>query len=386
MYLPITNLFQLVSYWTANCLFRMPFSFRVMPFNLTLSVTNRCVAKCRTCSIWKIYTDNPDLAESELTADEWRNVIKSIGRSPAWITISGGNQFLRSDLPRIIDYVVAYCKPVIINIPVSGTMPEATCNITEDILKICSANGVKLIVNISLDGLHEKQDYIRGTEGDFIKTLEAYRRLKLLKKRYSRFSLGVYTVVSKFNAGDIKEICDFVKTQLKPDAYAIELAEYRKELKNLEDDILPPIESYRKAVKYYLKMFKGDGKGLLRLKQLIRNYYYETIDKGVKIPCHAGTVSAHISPYGDVWPCCTKTEIIGNLKEAGYDFRKIWFSRKAESVRKDIIKKRCSCTHCNPFYTNILFHAKSLMVLCGKFFKGTAPSGRKIFNRGKQVT
>ena len=369
MHLSINNFLKLSFYWVFNCLLRLPFSFHVMPLNLTLSITNRCVARCKTCNIWRTYLDSPDLIKKELTADEWAKILKSIGVSPAWITISGGNQFLRDDLVLIIKHAVEYCRPSIINIPVSGVIPEVICQKTEEILRVCKMKNVKLIINISLDGLNEKQDYIRGLKGDFIKTLVTYKQLKGLKKKYPNFYLGIYTVVSAFNVNDIPEICDFVKKELNPDTYAIEIAEQRKELINLSDVINPPDEAYREAVSYYLKRFKKKSKGILYLKQLMRERYYYLIDKEKRIPCRAGIVSAQISPYGDIWPCCTRAEVMGNLKEAGYNFKKIWFSRKADVIRKEIATKQCFCTHCNPYYTNILFHPRSLMGLCIDFLR-----------------
>jgi len=369
MRLSIKYFLRLSCYWVFHCLFRLPFNFYVMPFNLTLSVTNRCIAKCRTCNIWRAYLDNPDMVKQELTAGEWENILKSIGTYPVWVTISGGNQFLRDDLALIISSVAKYCRPTVINIPVSGVMPEVIYEKTEELLKICKAGNIKLIVNISLDGLGEKQDYMRGFKGDFEKTLKTYKKLITLKKRYANFYLGIYTVVSAFNVNDISDICDFVKKELKPDAYAIEIAEQRKELINLSDAIVPPVKAYGDAVSYYLKRFKEKSRGILYLKQLIRRRYYYLISEGIVIPCRAGVVSAQISPYGDVWPCCTRAEVMGNLKEVEYDFKKIWFSRKANDIRKDIRERKCSCTHCNPYYTNILFHPKSLIAVCVDFLK-----------------
>lgn len=362
------NFLKLGSYWIFNRLFKLPFYFRSMPLNLTLSVTNRCIAKCKTCNIWKIYADDPELVKQELVSDEWERILKSIGTSPAWITISGGNQFLRKDLTCIIKHVVEYCRPSIINIPISGVIPEVIYKKTEEILDICKVRNVKLIINLSLDGLYEKQDYMRGFKGDFTNTMRTYKMLEGLKGKYGNLYIGVYTVVSVFNSDNIQEICDFVKN-LNPDTYAIETAEQRKELRNMSDTIAPPGKAYRSAVSYYLKKFKEENKGILRLKQLIRQRYYDAAGKGITIPCSAGVVSAQISPYGDVWPCCTMAEIMGNLKKEGYDFKKIWFGKKADIIRKDIKARKCFCTHCNPYYTNILFHPKSAAALCVSFLK-----------------
>ena len=41
-----------------------------MPINLTFSVTNVCHSRCKTCSIWELYRENPQKRRQELTLEE----------------------------------------------------------------------------------------------------------------------------------------------------------------------------------------------------------------------------------------------------------------------------------------------------------------------------
>ncbi|MCP4534768.1 MAG: radical SAM protein, partial [Delftia sp.] len=63
--------------------------------NLTLSLTYRCNSRCATCNVWKREAD-------ELTLDEWERVLRSLGHTPYWITVSGGEPLLRPDAVEII--------------------------------------------------------------------------------------------------------------------------------------------------------------------------------------------------------------------------------------------------------------------------------------------
>jgi molybdenum cofactor biosynthesis enzyme MoaA len=58
----------------------------------------------------------------ELTLDEWEKVLKSLGESPYWITISGGEPFLHGGLVEIIKIIDKYNSPKIINIPTNGLL------------------------------------------------------------------------------------------------------------------------------------------------------------------------------------------------------------------------------------------------------------------------
>jgi hypothetical protein len=53
-------------------------------------------------------------------------------------------------------------------------------------------------------------------------------------------------------------------------------------------------------------------------------------------------------------------EVMGNLRETGYDFSKAWFSEKARQVRKAIKSRSCFCPLANASYTNMLFSIKTL--------------------------
>ena len=39
-----------------------------------------------------------------------------------------------------------------------------------------------------------------------------------------------------------------------------------------------------------------------------------------------------LTPDGDVWACCVKSEVLGNLRESGYDFKKYGFPNKQFSL------------------------------------------------------
>ena len=63
-----------------------------------------------------------DPGAKELTVDEYRRIFRALGPAPFWVTISGGEPFLRPDLAEIVDAICDESRPAIINIPTSGTV------------------------------------------------------------------------------------------------------------------------------------------------------------------------------------------------------------------------------------------------------------------------
>ena len=329
----------------------------ILPINYTYSLTSKCDSKCKTCNIWK------QKSGDDLTTKEWKKIIKNIGNAPFWITITGGNQFLREDLSEIIKYILKYNRPKIINFPISGTLPKLVVEQIKKILVEIKGKRVKLILNISIDGVNELHDNIRGIKGAFKKTIKTFKELKKLQKRYPNLIIGTYTIISKYNAKDINEVMNFITKNLKPDNQGIEIAEKRKELFNTKENFVPSKNTSINMIDEYMKYIVNSKKPILKFKNFFRRRYYVNVKKTLLrnkeiIPCFASIASIQISSNGKVWQCCTKADIMGDLRQENYNFRKIFFGKKADKIRRKIKREHCFCTHSNPYYTNILSSLK----------------------------
>jgi MoaA/NifB/PqqE/SkfB family radical SAM enzyme len=328
--------------------------FRPIPLNFTVSITNRCNSRCKTCNIWRIKSQR-----KELKRDEFEWIFESIGKA-YWFTLSGGEPFLRRDIAKIYECIINYCSPNIVNIPSNCLAPNLLEKRTREILEM--DNHTTLIVNLSLDGIENEHDRIRGVDGNFSRFLDSYERLKKLRKEYDNFRIGIHTVISTYNVDRLKNIHEFV-SKLDVNSHIFEVAEERDELQNIGSNITPNYEKLSKAiddvVKTALNYLKGDFTS--RITQSFRIEYYELIkrvfrEKKQSIPCYAGFASCQISPYGDVWACCIlgSKSSFGNLREVDYDFRKLWHSRRAEEIREMIKGGGCYCPLANAFYTSML--------------------------------
>jgi len=333
-----------------------------LPISITVSITNLCNSRCRTCFIWKLYRDHSELREKEFKIWEFERIFESIGKKPVWFTLSGGEPYLRHDLEEICTAIYEYCSPYIITIPTNALAPTLVEAKTKKILERC--NDAKLVVNLSLDGVGEKHDEIRGIIGNFSQFIDAFHRLRNLKKEFPNLNIGVHSVISKYNISHILQLYEFVR-QLDPDSYISEVAEERTELFNLNCDITPDLNLYNETIDVISEKIKKDylkTKGLIpKFIQAFRVVYYQKVTQGdwthgQVIPCYAGYASCHITPYGDVWPCCVLgyDKPMGNLREVNYRFKKVWFSKKADDARNYIKAKKCACPLANAHYTNIL--------------------------------
>lgn len=349
-----------------------------LPLNLTFSVTNICQSRCKTCNIWELYSKHPEKRDQELSLDEIEKIFRSMGHVYIF-NISGGEPFLRSDFTEIIKLACRYLTPGIIHIPTNAIAAHLVEKKVQEILRFLKTDFpfVHLTVKPSLDHIGNKHDEIRGIPGNFQKVITLYQRLKSLQPGFSNFHVELGTVISTWNVNDIEEIASFV-TSLGMDSYRNEIAEQRSEMFNTEHDITPSADDYEQAIDYFVHQIKANMRKRLffhRITSAFRLVYYALAirilrEKRQVIPCYAGISNAHLSPYGDIWACCTLgyDKSMGNLRDHNYDFKAIWNSQDAKEIRTDIRNGACHCPLANQAYSNILLHGPSLLKVVRNIF------------------
>ena len=328
---------------------------KLMPMNYTISALYTCNSRCKTCNIWKKKAEN-------LTIDEYKVIFKKLGKSPYWITISGGEPFLRKDLVELCRVIYKYSKPKIINIPTNGIL---TSKIVEDVRAIVKdCHNTQIIINLSIDGIGKQHDEIRQVPGNYTKIIRTFKKLKELECK--NLTVGIHTVISCFNVKEFSSIANEL-IQLDPDSYITEIAEERNELDTMNANITPDMISYRSAIDYLIHRIKnGKFSGMNKITQAFRIEYYNLVkqilrDRKQVIPCYSGIASAQISPDGEVWICCIKAQSLGNLREHDYNFRKIWFNKKMKKERLSVKNKECYCPLANASYKNMLMDIPTLI-------------------------
>lgn len=353
-------------------LFKLYRSFgwpQLLPLNITLSPSPKCNSRCLTCNIWM-------KRENELTLEEWDKVLGSLGKAPYWFTISGGEPLMYPHVVELAQLVYERCKPGVINIPTNAILPIIPDRV-ERIAKACPES--QLIINLSLDGVGAKHDYIRGIPGNFAKFEERLAQLLALRKTLKNLTVGIHSVVSVFSVGHLDELMAYADRS-GADQFITEIAEPRVELDTVGLPITPKPEDYSKAIDRLIDYVESKQfSGVARITEAIRVEYYKLVkrileEKDQVIDCYAGWVSAQIYADGSVWPCCVRADKIGNLRDYNYDFKEIWFGDKIKEVRRSIAAKECHCPLANASYTNILHDIPTLVRVGAKVLRPGAPS------------
>jgi radical SAM protein with 4Fe4S-binding SPASM domain len=332
------------------------------PIYLIFFVTERCNAKCKHCFV---NVPNNKRIKEELTLQESQKISNNMGRL-LYLLPTGGEPFLREDLPDIINIFYKNNQLRNVGIPTNGSLTERVVASVNRTLSLCG--DLRLGVDISIDALHDAHDQIRGFPGLFEKAIATYWRLKELERQNHRFRVCVEVTVSSFNQESLSEIYSYFLNTLRVDNLFVRLVRGNPRDPSAKEVDIEKFASFAKKLEEDLRDGVFYGHSAYPLSEFItardmigRRLTIKIVEKGeFQIPCYAGKLTGVIRTNGDVYPCELLNEHIGNLRQHNYDLRELWQSERAERIRKQIRQTRCFCTHECFITNNILFNLRML--------------------------
>ena len=330
-----------------------------LPEQVIFFITDKCNMACKHCFYW----EHLNRETKEATTDEIERFSKTMGHF-SFLALTGGEPFLRDDIPEIIKIFRKNNSVTRISIPTNGFFTERILKTTTSILK--DPKGFGLSVKISLDGLEEKHDSIRGTRGAFSRAIETYKELAELKKTNPDFKVGIILTYSALNQSSLPQTLDFIEEELCPDLISLTLARGNaKDPKIKEADMTNYLCLYKRILSSYLCKHKGLSHRFYRAYKSKLSESVVQVKKHSRslFTCHAGRLLCIIDSSLNVYPCEIIGKGLGNIRENGYDFRKLWFSPAAEELRKAVKDSKCYCTYECGLQISMLFNFKILVSL-----------------------
>jgi radical SAM protein with 4Fe4S-binding SPASM domain len=344
--------------------------FKRRPLHLTLFLTRRCNARCPFC----FYAANENPPEPELTLEEIEKLSSSLGPL-LWLAFSGGEIFLRKDIAEISEVFYKKNRPSVMLFSTNGLLTDDIRERMEAILKSCPESVVA--VKLSLDGIDERHDALRGVPGSFKKVIATYDALKGLLDGHKNFELGINTVFCRENQDDMDEIMEFVRGMDRIKTHTVSLARGEARDEGLKDvdlskylDTIRKLESDLKEHRAPIYGFRG-----ARLKAaqdiLQRRIIHRTMTENkCQLPCYAGTLNLVVSDNGALYACETFEEKfrLGDLRKSDFDLQGILGNQKAKDVISSI-ENGCFCSHECYTMTNILFNPRMYPALLKEYLQ-----------------
>lgn len=286
--------------------------------NGTVIVTYRCNARCTMCNRHR----QPSRPEEELTVETIRKLPKMY-----FTNITGGEPFLREDLPEIVRELEKKSDRIVIS--TNGYF-------THRILALCR-EFPKVGIRVSMEGLERTNDAIRGLPQGFRRGWETLRQLKALGVR----DIGIGVTLQDRNAEDLMALyamaeelgLEFATASLHNSFYFVQKnnrIQDRPKVAGALAQLIRALLKSRDPKKWFRAYFNH---GLI-------HYIYG----GERLlPCRMGSDCFFIDPYGDVMPCNGSREkcVMGNLNTQSW--RELWHSPQAQQTRQQVRNCKRNC-------------------------------------------
>ncbi len=288
--------------------------------------TYRCNAKCGMCDIWK-YPSEP--------GEEFNpEILKKLPKGITKLNITGGEPTLRKDIIEILDIVVMKSHGV--EISTNGYFTDVLDRITKKYKDI----GVR----ISIEGLPEMNDQLRGIPNGFDHAIRSY--LKLRENGVK--NLGFAMTISGENCRDLLSVyqmcsalgCQLANAMVHNSFYFHKTDNKVENLTEVEVVMQKFIEALLNSKRKQL--IKGKFKDWLRA-YINQGLLHHVQNKTRSLPCGAATDSFFLDPYGRILACNGSIEplIMGDLTKQTFD--EIWNSKEAETIRDQVRNCKQNC-------------------------------------------
>lgn len=268
------------------------------PIGCVAAVTYRCNARCGMCDIWKQTSDS----EREMAPADYLWLPRSL-RS---VNLSGGEPFLREDLPEVAAHVARACPRARVVVSTNGLMPER--------IEATMRSMPGVAVRVSVDAVGPLHDSLRGVPGAFDKAMETVERLMAAGVA----DVGLAATSSGDNPGEllcVKALADekgiaFVASAVhsSPIFFGSHGSERPRSTEAAEEigEILRSELASRRprdwAMAYYMRGLADYVLGRPR-----------------RLPCGAGRNFFFLDPWGDVYPCNIRGVKMGNVRDGSFE-------------------------------------------------------------------
>ncbi|NQU42655.1 radical SAM protein [bacterium] len=316
--------------------------WRIRPLKLRLAITNRCNARCRMCNAWK--ADNAPADEFRL--DEYAKLFtNSAGylRELRHVSLTGGEPTLRKDLPAIARLIQKHKPALSLNVNTNGFLTDRLATVAGDL----ADDKIVITWNISLDGLGEIHDTMRGIPHAGEMAGRSLQALKALKEAGKDLRIGVNHLICDETARETEKVY-----------------EYCRENRFAFHPILPVAGQLYDNETMRFSLSQENREALTRLfRRLIREVPAETLawseimrqieGQPRDFRCWAGHVLLLIEENGEVYPNggCPREWRFGNLRGHRYDLEDLMQTEQATNVREEVRKCRSCQLACETLTT-----------------------------------
>jgi MoaA/NifB/PqqE/SkfB family radical SAM enzyme len=272
------------------------------------------------CSIWQI-KEHSDVSPS---------VYSGLPTSLNDVNISGGEPFLRKDLADIVANVQGRIPHARMVVSTNAFLGNAMIPRALELKEIKPDIGF----GISVDGVDEMHDYVRGIDGGFNKVVTVVKGLKKEGVKNLRIA---YTLTTE-NADHMIKVYELAK-ELGVQ-FTMQVSHDSEFFFGRHDSTIVktrhPLFGSEKIRGDFESIINGELSSL-NVKRLVKAFgfygMYKLAAEGEQLfPSRPGVDYFYLDPSGDVYPSVLHNFVMGNLAQT--NFNALWQSKRADEARQ----------------------------------------------------
>lgn len=321
-----------------------------LPQMLVFFVTSRCNARCDFC-LYRSQVENPVKKESELKIKEIEQIAKNYGPLN-YLTLAGGEPFIRKDIEPLCQTFIDNCKTSTINISSNFSYGDTMVETMESLVR--KNPSVMFEMLMSIDDIGEKHDRSRKVKNLYKTAIESFKRMTEIKEKYNNLKLRIAIVYLERNRGNIENIVSGLCNNLDIDRINISFPQMVLPSNQPRQEIALQVENFSRIADKISKMttskqihFDPYTIGMRSANMVYHRFLNDMIRNNGNLGsfCEAGRYIVVINEKGEVFPCEPLWYLVGNLREHNYDIKKILNGEKYKEFRiKYLGKDKCNCT------------------------------------------
>jgi len=285
------------------------------PTDAIIALTYRCDARCEMCNIWQLKP------QEFLSIDDYAKVPSSLKD----INISGGEAFMRSDVVDIVKVIHQKCNSPRIVVSTNGFRTKFILDSFDELRKTIPNIGI----GVSLDGIGETHNRIRGIKDAYEKALATLKGLQ--EREYTNVRIG-FTAMND-NVAEMKKVYDLSNEMGFQFTTAVAQNSEIYFSTQVNQDVKS--EDLYDALGYVMKQELMS----YHPKRWLRAYFENGTlifnrDKKRILKCRAAYEFFYLAPEGIIYPCLTIPSPMGDLK--GNSFESVWENAQSDQVRNEI--------------------------------------------------
>jgi MoaA/NifB/PqqE/SkfB family radical SAM enzyme len=307
----------------------------IAPTVLHVNVNLRCNTTCAMCNIWELKSPHA------LSLEQFEQIFSDpVYARIEYIILAGGEPTLRNDLTEIVELMHKHMPRLKKLLIASNVINRSSVQRQYPrVARYCADHKIRLTLGVSLDGIGETHDKIRGVKGAFEKVLDNINFMKQLQRDIP-FNMSIDPTIFSMNVHEMQQLKELADRLAMPITFQI-AAVAGDYYHNADiEEVLQLNENGRLKLIDFLKRHLAE----LSLLDALAYYYAEVVEnlQGAPtrgLPCPFADQGILLNPDGSLQYCHNSRPIGNALQERSSD---LYYAQENIAYRATVREESCA--------------------------------------------